>query len=355
LIVEELIRQEAQKANIEVPESELSAYVAQIRSSFSSAGDQAVAPKPLSEREMAAFLKAVRLRQQLEKLAQTVVPREVRPSSQKWRAFWGDWLARMPKGPVYRARVLFIQASDEALAVLKAAWKKELSLSELEVQVRIGGYATLLSRVLTVNPLDPTLREMFGQVDLRAALAQDVAKPPYLTPIFRLPNSYAVLEVLEIRPAPEPDELARAAQKAYERQAGQEAFQAWVDRLRQKAEVVVNPNYPDLEEVGSPPAAKPASKANPPQAPASPPPAAGPGPKANSPQAPASPPPTAKPDPKANPLQAPDSPSPAAGPGPKVNSPQASASPPPAAEPGPKANPSQVPASPSPAVGEVNP
>jgi hypothetical protein len=152
----------------------------------------------------------------------------------------------MPLGPVYQARVLFVQVNDEALKILNDAWRRDLALTELETKVRLGGYTTLFSRAMPINPLDPKIKSMFGELELPKELASVEADPPFLTKVFRLPNSYAVLEILAVRPAPDPAELARAGQKAFERATGQAAFHGWVTKLKRQASIVINPNYPDL-------------------------------------------------------------------------------------------------------------
>ncbi|MDR0548810.1 MAG: SurA N-terminal domain-containing protein [Deltaproteobacteria bacterium] len=246
LVVEELIRQKAEDAGFNIPEAEVKAYVAALRALVTCQGDKQpalcqVGPDP----KYANFFQAIRLRRQLEKLAQKVIPVNWRPSSQKWRVFWGDFLTKMPKGPVYQAQVLFVQAHDEAYKILKESWRRNLTLAELETKVRFGGYATLFSRAMSIDPLDPKTLATFGRVNLRDELAISL-DPPYLTQIFRLPNSYAVLEVLAIRPAIQPTELARAGQKAFEESTGQATFLAWVAKLKSEATIVINPNYPDL-------------------------------------------------------------------------------------------------------------
>jgi hypothetical protein len=248
LINEELIRQRAQAAGLEIHESELAVYVELVKSAWPCQSDRppSICQNP-SGPEMTRFLQAVRQRQQLEKIAQKVIAANWRPSGPKWRSFWRAWLARMPKSPIYRAKVLFAQAGEGVEELIEANWRKNLPLSELEVKIRLAGFTTLMSRVISINPLDPQTRAMFGRADLLTSLAPPTGVgPPYLTPAFRLPNSWAVLEVQAIRPTPDPNQLARAARKAYERQAGQEAFDLWVEELKKEATIVINPNYPDL-------------------------------------------------------------------------------------------------------------
>ncbi|MDR1870323.1 MAG: SurA N-terminal domain-containing protein [Deltaproteobacteria bacterium] len=250
LIIEELVRQEALKAGLTIPDAELANYLEAVKVSWPQPPGEInplAGPRP-EEPDLGRFLKAVRLRQQLDRLAQRVIPLEKRPTSLKWRTFWRDWLKKMPLSPVYRGRVLFVQATSEAKKLLDAVWKRDLAIEELEVQVRLGGFTTLLSRVMTINPLDQKVRAMFGGVSLREELAEAETKLPYLSRVFALPHSYAIVEVIAVQPAPEPAELAAAARKAFERELGREAFQKWVADKKRAAVIVINPNYPDLEE-----------------------------------------------------------------------------------------------------------
>jgi hypothetical protein len=250
LVAEELVRQEALAAGLEIPDDEVNAYVAALRSSMEcpKGGSKVPICQSPPAQGMDEFLKAVRARQQLEKLAQKVIPVLWRPSSPRWRSFWAEWLAKTPKGPVYRVRGLFVQANDEALKAAEKAWRRDLPLTELETKIRVEGFIAIFSRVMSVNPLDPNNKAIFGEADLGAELDPAGSTPPYLTKIFRLPNSYVVLEVQEIRPALDPEELAKAARKAFERAEGEAAFREWVEGLRRNAEIVINPNYLDLKD-----------------------------------------------------------------------------------------------------------
>ncbi|MDR1577404.1 MAG: SurA N-terminal domain-containing protein [Deltaproteobacteria bacterium] len=246
LIDEELARQEVEKAGILTSDAELANIVAAIQSSWPCQDSLNSSCQPSPGPELDQFLKAARLRNQLEKLAQKVIPGQRRPSSQNWRSFWRAWLARMPKSQIYKVEVLFMSKVAGARDLLTKALKKNPTIEELETEVRLEGLATLRSRVMSLNPLDPEARNLLGQERLWEVLAAHGRPTPYLVGPFESPNSWAVVEILEIRPAPEADLLALAAQKAYELQTGQTAFKAWLAQIRSQAIVVINPNYPDL-------------------------------------------------------------------------------------------------------------
>jgi hypothetical protein len=249
LIIEELISQEAQKSGLTIPPEEMTAFIDQVRS-FWPCQSQPQLPicQPTLGPEMAPFLKSVRQRQLLEKLAKKVIPGQIRPSSQKWRVFWRNWLVKMPLGPIYKVRVLFIQDSPGVEELIKKHWEKNLTIEELEVKIRLDGFTTLMSRAMSLSPRDPANRAVFGEVDLKEELKPQDDKFPYLAQAMKLPHSWAVVEVKDINPGLAPERLARAGRLAYEYEAGQEAFWQWVDQLKSRALIVINPNFPELIE-----------------------------------------------------------------------------------------------------------
>jgi hypothetical protein len=247
LIDEELVRQEAQKAGLNATEEELTALLAAIQPGWNFP-NPVKSPKqqPDQPLDLDQFLQSARLRFQLEKLAQKVIPGQSRPKSQNWRVFWKSWLARMPKSPIYKVQALFVAKGEGVWETLAEAMEKTKGLADLELKIRSRGFITLKSQVMSLNPLDAEARRLLGQERLWEVLAPNGRKTPYLVGPFELPNSWALVETLEVKPTPDPESLALAARRAFELEEGQKAFKAWLAKARSQAKVVINPNILEL-------------------------------------------------------------------------------------------------------------
>ncbi|MDR0881176.1 MAG: SurA N-terminal domain-containing protein [Candidatus Adiutrix sp.] len=222
LIDESLVLAEAKKAGLAVSDQE----VAQAQDELVSAWFGA-APPPA---ELEDLRQALRRQLLLRKMTEKVAAERRVLSAAAWRQFWAGWPKNLP--PRYLVRVLFLPPRDQA-----PAWpiKKPPSLAQLAAQFEKKGLAVILSGPLWLGA------DQFPPAD-RAALKQAVAEKRLAGP-FRLPESWAVYEVLEVVPGPTPAEEFQAAKAAFEDQAGRLAFQEWLAALRAGADLKMAPFF----------------------------------------------------------------------------------------------------------------
>lgn len=222
LIDEELILAEARRAGLGVS-------AAEVETAFQAFEASWFGRRPLAA-EAAELRQALRKQLILRKMTERVMDERRSLAPDDWRDFWDRW----PKEslPRYQVRVLLTPPAQEAPAGPR---RKGESLDQLAARLENEGLAVIVSDPLWLRGdlLEPGLAE---------ALAQ-AREGNRLTEPYRQAESWAIYEVSAAQPAPGPDEEFKAAKSAFEAQAGEAAFQQWLDEKRGQAEIKLNPAY----------------------------------------------------------------------------------------------------------------
>lgn len=219
LINEQLILAEAAKAGLTVSDSEIALGEQALDSAWFG-----VSPPPA---EMTELRQALRNQMLLRKMTEKVMVERRVLSPSEWAAFWEGW----PKNRNYRllVRVLMLPPLAE-LPEIPA--RRQLKLDDLADFFETEGFLVIVSDKfwLSASKLEPDILKALEE----AALAGRPVGP------FRLAESWAAYEVLEIdRGLSQADELREAA-AAFEDLAGEKAFQKWLEEIRTGAEIKVN-------------------------------------------------------------------------------------------------------------------
>lgn len=220
LIDEQLILAEAEKAGLTVENQELDRAQSGLGSAWFGAS-----PPPA---ELGELREALRNQLILRKMTEKIMIERRVLSADEWRVFWAGWPKGQPSS--FLVRVLLLPPVEEA-PVIPA--KQRQNLENLADQFKLEGLAAIVSGPLWLSGdgFDPKGLEV-----LEEGLAQKKLAGP-----IRLDESWAIYEVLEIKPGLSPAEEFRAAQTAFENLAGEKAFREWLDELRATADIKINP------------------------------------------------------------------------------------------------------------------
>lgn len=220
LIDEQLILAEAEKRGLTIADR----YLDLTQSDLSTAWF-GLSPPPAELGELRdALHNQLLLRKMTEKI---MVERRVL-SAVEWRAFWQGWPKNKP--PRYLVRVLLLPPVSQT-PVFPTQGRQDLE--KIADRFERDGLAAIVSGPLWLNG------DLFKPRD-REVLEGGLAKKRLAGPI-RLDESWAIYEVLEMEPAPSPDDEFRAAQTAFENLAGERAFREWLKEVRAGADILVNP------------------------------------------------------------------------------------------------------------------
>ncbi|MDR2366891.1 MAG: SurA N-terminal domain-containing protein [Deltaproteobacteria bacterium] len=253
LIDEELIRQAAEREGLVIDPAEVEANLAGYRDSFGCGQDPAPAVCQAAFGTSGESLaKAVEKQLLLRRMSDLVSRREWRLSGTEWRAFFRDWLAKYSFSSVFRVRVLLAQDSAESQRLLAAGLSRSRpGLEAMAERIREAGLEARVAGPLSLNLMAPETLRRFREANLGHELTQAMARPGKTTGPIKLDGSLAAFEVLEISKPVDPEELALAARREYERMAGERAFTLWLAKLREEATVKINPNLPHGGEGGN--------------------------------------------------------------------------------------------------------
>ena len=222
LIDEELIAGEARKVGLMAGEAEVTAAFSAFEASW-------FGRRPLAA-EAAELRQALRRQIVSRKMTERVMAGRRVLAPDEWRDFWDRW--PKTRRPVYQARVLLLPPAEEAPERPKL---EEGGLDKLAEHFEKEGLAVLVSEPLRLpgDRLEPDLAEALA----RAWAGEKLTEP------YRQAESWAIYEVTTAEPGPTPDEQFKAAQRAFEAQAGEEAFLKWLEELRAQATIRINPAY----------------------------------------------------------------------------------------------------------------
>lgn len=226
LIDEQLILAEAEKNGLAVSEIEIN----QVENALDTAWF-GVRPPPA---ELSELRQALRNQILLRKMTEKVMVERRVLSADEWREFWEGW----PKNRTRRflVRVLLIPPLVE---LPKIPARRQGNLDRLADFFEGEGYSVIISDKfwLSASRLEPEILEA-----LEAAEADERPAGP-----FRLEESWAAYEVLEVDRGLSQAEELREAMIAFEALAGEKAFQDWLKDLKVEADIKVNPSLLWLE------------------------------------------------------------------------------------------------------------
>jgi hypothetical protein len=248
LIEAELVRQAAQASGLSVSQEELQAALRDIWGSW---GCQAEDPQgrpcqvPKGQ-ELMSFLAALKDQLLLKAVAREVASKRSQRSRDDWQAFWNRWSAKHSRSSLYQVRSLLAEpnpAAEKILSSRRGLTLEEDFLTEMAIKVREAGYSVIISQPMSLYPLDPEVERLFPGLNLASELSEASLSPQKLTKVLRLPESYAVFEVISVSPPVSSEELAKAGRNAYEDLVSDRAFRLWLEEEKAKADIVVNPNF----------------------------------------------------------------------------------------------------------------
>jgi hypothetical protein len=171
----------------------------------------------------------------LHKITTRIMAEERRVSDADWRAFWQVWPKKKPT--LYLVRVLFLPSSPKAPAL---PGPSRGNLEQLTQRFKLEGFPALLSEAVWLRSdyLDNDLEDV-----LETAWADQQPSPPV-----RLEGGWAVYEVLDLDRKTAAVAELRAARAAYEFEAGEKAFQSWLEARRAAANIRINPTLTQTRE-----------------------------------------------------------------------------------------------------------
>lgn len=226
LIDEQLILAEADKNGLAVSEIEIN----QVENALDTAWF-GVRPPPAELSELRQVLRNQIL---LRKMTEKVMAERRVLAADEWSRFWEGW----PKNRTsrYLVRALLIPPVHE-LPEIPA--RRKGTLDRLADFFEGEGFSVLVSDKfwLSAFKLEPEVARA-----LEASAAERRPAGP-----FRLEESWAAYEVLEVDPGLSPDDELRAAMVAFETLAGEKAFQDWLKELKAGADIKINPSLMGLE------------------------------------------------------------------------------------------------------------
>jgi hypothetical protein len=249
LIDEELISQAAAQEGILISDKMLDDYLLDFQKAWGCENpDSPICQAPKGQ-EMEAFVRALRQQLLLKKITSHIVTNRSQRSSDDWKIFWENWRLRYSFASIYKVKVLLAQKTEEGKKTINSLIKaKKNTLDEVALKLREKGLAILVSQPLSMHPLDPNMRPFFEIKNLSLILSEALKSPNHLSSLEELVGSLVVFEVLEVSPAISPQDLVKAARSAYEQRVGDIAFRDWLQELRAKADIKINPNFLGEEE-----------------------------------------------------------------------------------------------------------
>ena len=226
LIDEQLILAEAEKNGLTVSEDEINRVENALDTAWFG-----VRPPPA---ELSELRQALRNQILLRKMTEKVMVEGRVLSADEWREFWEGW----PRKGTQRflVRVLLIPPLME-LPEIPA--RRRGNFNRLAEFFEGEGLSVIVSEKfwLSGSKLEPEISEA-----LEAAAADKRPAGP-----FRLEESWAAYEVLEIDPGLNQAEELREALIAFEALAGEKAFHDWLTALKAGADIKINPSLLGLE------------------------------------------------------------------------------------------------------------
>ncbi len=229
LVDETLILQKAQESGLKVEAQELAREMERVGSAWPET--------ELPPAELAELKQSLHNQLLIARMTEKIMKSQRRLTAEKWRRFWAQW----PRQPLarYQVRILFLPPErPEPKLPPASAWR---SLETLARHFQRQNMETLISAPIWLEP------QALDKAPLAEALAQAAASGSSFTRPLRLEESWAVYELLEAQPAPEPAAYFRQALEEFERQAEEEAFQSWLNQVRSESEVRINPVFLEME------------------------------------------------------------------------------------------------------------
>lgn len=222
LIDEQLILAEAEKIGLNIDDEHLDRAQTDLGSAWFGSS--------LPPAELGELRDALRRQLLLRKMTEKIMVERRVLSAGEWRAFWRGWPKNKP--PRYLVRVLLLPPVSQT-PVFPTRGRQDLE--KIADRFEREGMAAIVSGPLW---LGGDLLDARARATLEEGLAQKRLAGP-----IRLEESWAIYEVLEMEPAPKPEDEFRAAQTAFENLAGERAFREWLGELRAGADIRVNPAF----------------------------------------------------------------------------------------------------------------
>jgi hypothetical protein len=248
LIEEELVRQAAAKEGVVVSEEETAAFLENIRRSWGCSGreeNESFRCQLPKGRELDSLSVAIRQRILVNRMADLATARKAKRSKAAWDVYLADWTLKHSLPSVFKARAVLTDKTEETFKLLTKKTKSPPGVEELLSRLKEGGAAYILSDVLYLDPAKAEKGPFAGQ-NLSEALMKAWESPSRLSEVLVLPESYAVIEILELLPPASPEELALAARGSYENSVSDKAFREYLSEIRAQSVIEINPNFPEL-------------------------------------------------------------------------------------------------------------
>jgi hypothetical protein len=247
LIEEELVRQAAAQEGVTVSEEEVADFLENIRRSWGCVGEdndsfRCQLPKG---RELDSLSVAIRQRILVIRMAELATARKAKRSKAAWDSYLADWTKKRSLPAVFKARAVLTDKTEETYKLLTKKTKNPPSFEDLIERLKDGGAAYILSDSLYLDP-SKAEKGIFQGQNLPLALKIASESPNRLSEVLVLPESYAVIEILDVIPPSSPQELAYAARGSYENSVSDKAFKDFIDEIRAKSVIEINPNFPEL-------------------------------------------------------------------------------------------------------------
>ncbi|MDR1921656.1 MAG: SurA N-terminal domain-containing protein [Candidatus Adiutrix sp.] len=226
LIDEKLILDEAAKVGLTVSPKELKDALGWLETAWFG--------NPPPPAELAELKETLRRQILLRKMTEKVIEDGRVLSAADWSVFWAAW----PKNavPRYQVRLLFAPPLDEAPEPMAA--EKRGGLEQMAEDMKAAGLAVVISEPLRLNGsrLEPRLAEDLAQA-LTLPAGRRLAGP------YRLPESWAMYEILEVDVDRKPGEELLAAKAAFEAMTDENVFKDWLAETRAAADIKISPAF----------------------------------------------------------------------------------------------------------------
>ena len=218
LIDEKLLLMEAKACGLKVEAAEIEALAQQLKPPWGSG--------LISEEEETQYRTTLHNQLLLRKITEKIIAENLELDAAAWEKFWQAW-PKGEKGHKFRVRALITTNKPLIAANSLDAVVEDLQNNEDFV----------LSEPFWLSEKNLSVK----QSEALNAAWQSAGKIKVSTPE-KINSGWVVYEVLEVKPHDAVSEVA-LAQKAFEAQAAELAFQRWLQNARQRTTIKINPAF----------------------------------------------------------------------------------------------------------------
>ncbi len=229
LINEKLILDEAAKANLSVGDQEVKAAL----DSYATAWFGETPPPA----ELGEMKEALRKQLLLRKMTEKVMKDGLILSADRWRVFWAGWPRKHPVR--FRTRLLVIPPMEKEPQI-PAGYRKDLG--------EMTAYL-MMERGLDVLVEGPIWTDDTRVTAAEAEALEEAFEKKGATRAFKQAESWMIYEPLEIDRGPDESLELLRAKAAFEELEGEKVFRDWLLRIKQEADIQINPAYLEISDV----------------------------------------------------------------------------------------------------------